>query len=242
MLRVLKSLVVLAAGAVYLLQGTGANALQHQGGKDPGTHQDLTDAETWIKRLERPERLPGLKTNDVITCLKLKPGDVVADIGAGTGAYTIPFAKAVAPSGKALAVDIWPRLLEYIGEKAKKENVSNLQTILAKPDNPNLPPNQVDLAFFHDVFHNTNDRQAYLRVLAASLKPSGRIAIIEQEFNDPIAKKWDFPADRITKEQVAKWMAGVGFHLVGDFDIFEGKNNPDGTGLPQRWFVVYARN
>jgi len=221
--------------------GTSGRTVQNQGGKPAGTHQDLTDAKTWIERLERPERIPGLKVNDVIACLKLKPGDVVADIGAGTGAFSIPFARAVAPSGRVLAVDVWPGLLDYINEKAKKENVSNLRTVLAKFQDPMLPKDQVDVAYFHDVFHNTNDRQAYLKVLVSELKPSGRIAIIEQEFNDPIAKKWDLPADRITKEQVAGWMSNVGFHLVGDFDIFEGPNNPKGTGMPDRWFVVYAR-
>ena len=91
------------------------------------------------------------------------------------------------------------------------------------------------------MFHDTNDRQAYLKVLAPYLKPGGRIAIIEQEFDDPIAKKWDLPKDRITTDEVNTWMANVGFHLVGDYDIFEGKNNPKGTGMPERWFVVYAR-
>lgn len=232
---------ILFAGTSALLLGTAGAAAQNQGGKPAGTHQDLTDAKTWIERLERPERIPGLKTDAVIACLKLKPGDVVADIGAGTGAFSIPFARAVAPSGKVFAVDIWPGLLDYMNEKAKKENVSNLQTILAKPDDPMLPKGQVDVAFFHDVFHNANDRQAYLKVLASYLKPTGHIAIIEQEFNDPIAKKWDLPEDRITKEQVKTWMANVGFHLIGDFDTFEGANNPKGTGMPERWFVVYAR-
>ena len=218
-----------------------AVALQNQADKPAGTHQDLTDAKTWIERLERPERIPGLRIDDVVACLELKPGDVVADIGAGTGAFAIPFAKAVAPSGKVLAVNIWPGLLDYINEKARKENVTNLQTILAKLDDPKLPKNQVDVAFFHDVLHNMNDRQAYLKVLASYLKPSGRVAIIEQEFDDPIAKKWDLPEDRITKDQVGTWMANVGFHRIGDYDIFEGENNPEGAGMPQRWFVVYSR-
>jgi precorrin-6B methylase 2 len=237
-----KSCLILLVTALALLVGTTGAAIQDQGARPSGTHEDLTDAKTWIKRLERPARIPGLKTNDVIACLKLKPGEVVADIGAGTGAFSIPFAKAVAPSGKALAVDIWPGLLDYINQKAKKANVSNLQTILAKKDDPMLPKNQVDVAFFHDVFHNVNDRQGYLKILASDLKPNARIAIIEAESTDPIEKKWDFPKDMITKAQVKTWMANVGFHPLGDFDIFEGANNPKGTGMPQRWFVVYARN
>ena len=236
-----RSCLILLASLAVLLGGVAGSALQDQGKRTPGTHQDNTDGKTWIQRLERPDRIPGLRISDVVACLKLKPGDVVADIGAGTGVYSMPFAKAVAPSGKVLAVEIWQDLVDYINEKARKEKVSNLQTILAKPDDPNLPKNQVDLAFFHDVFHNMNDRQAYLKVLASYLKPSGLIAIIEQDYDDPIAKKWDFPEDRITKNQVKAWMANVGFHLVGEYDIFQGENNPKGAGMPQRWFVVYAR-
>lgn len=87
----------------------------------------------------------------------------------------------MAPSGTALAVDIWPDLIEHIGRKAKTASVANLQTVLAARDDPRIPVQQVDVAFFHDVFHNVNDRQAYLTVLASLLKPDGRIAIIEQE-------------------------------------------------------------
>ena len=215
--------------------------LPDQGNRPSGTHHDLTDARTWIQRLERPERIPGLRINDVIARLGLKPGNVIADIGSGVGAFTIPFAKAVAPTGKALAVDIWPGLLDHVKQKAIKENVTNLETNLATPNDPLIPKNSLDVAFFHNVFHNTNDRQAYLQALVTCLKPGGRVAIVEQEFNDPIAIKWDVPEDRITKEQVNTWMTNVGFHLVGDFDIFQGENNPRGAGMPERWFVVYAR-
>lgn len=217
----------------------GSSDGPHQGARPPGTHQDDTPGPEWIKRLERPDRIPGLRIDDVISCLKLKPGDVVADIGAGTGAYVIPFAKAVAPSGTAFGVDIHQDLLDYMDGKARANQVTNLKTVLAKLDDPRLPA-KVDVAFFHDVFHNTNDRQAYLQTLVRYLKPGGRIAIIEQEYDDPIAKKWDKPEDRITREQVKGWMANVGLQLASEFDTFKGANNPKGTGMPERWFVVYA--
>ena len=213
----------------------------NQGRRPPGTHQDNTLGAEWIRRLERPERIPGLKTDEVIAALNLKPGDVIADIGSGTGAYTIPFAKAVAPNGTAIAVDVWQELLDYVQSKAAPNNVTNLKTVFAALDDPKLPNQQVDVAFFHDVFHNTNDRLAYLRTLTAELKPTGRIAIIEQEFDDPIAKKWDEDQDRITKEQVKEWMAAVGFELKGEFDMFQGTKNPQGTGMPERWFVIYGK-
>lgn len=241
-------LAVLLAGIVVSGQQRGQQpgptpqqgATPQQGNRPPGTHQDNTEGQEWIKRLERPERIPGLKIPEVIACLKLEPGDVIADIGSGVGAYTIPFAMAVAPSGKALGVDIWPDLLGYVNEKAKKAGVTNLQTVLAALDDPKIPV-KVDVAFFHDVFHNMNDRQAYLKKLVTYLKPNGRIAIIEQEFDDPIAIQWDEPEDRIKPEQVKGWMANVGFQLVDNFDIFEGANNPKGAEMPQRWFVVYGR-
>jgi mono/diheme cytochrome c family protein/SAM-dependent methyltransferase len=211
-----------------------------QGDRPPGTHQDNTDGKEWIRRLERPDRIPGLRIDEVIACLKLKPGDVIADIGAGTGAYSIPFAAATAPSGRAIAVDIHQDLLDYISAKAAAAHVANVQTVLAKLDDPLLPPHSIDVAFFHDVFHNMNDREAYLRVLAPALKPGGRIAIIEQEFDDPIAKKWDKPEDRITREQVKGWMSNVGLQFASEFDIFRGANNPKSAGMPDRWFVVYS--
>jgi precorrin-6B methylase 2/mono/diheme cytochrome c family protein len=225
----------------YVAEKPATSAGPSQGDRPPGTHQDNTTGKEWIKRLDRPDRIPGLKTGEVAARLGLKPGDVVADIGAGTGAFTVPFAKAVGPSGTALAVDIWPDLLDYVGQKARITGVENLKTVLAARDDPKLPL-KADVAFFHDVFHNMNDRQAYLATLATYLKPGGRIAIVEQEFDDPIAKKWDVPEDRITREQVSTWMATIGFHLVGEFDTFQGKNNPAGTGMPERWFVVYQRD
>jgi precorrin-6B methylase 2 len=225
-------------GLVFMAVSIGAGVASEQ--RQVNT-RDPTPGKIWIERLERPDRIPGLRIDDVIDSLKLKPGDVVADIGAGTGVFSIPFAKAVAPSGMVLAQDIWPELLDYIAEKAKKEQVGNLRTVLGKGDDPNLPRNHVDLVFFHDVFHNVLDRQGYLEILASSVRPGGRIAVIEQEFDDPIAKKWDILEDRITREQLADWMSAIGFELIDTFDLFQGENNPGGTGMPERWFVVYGR-
>jgi mono/diheme cytochrome c family protein/SAM-dependent methyltransferase len=212
----------------------------NQGNRPPGTHQDNTTGDEWIKRLERPERIAGLKIDEVIAALGLKPGDVVADIGSGTGAYTIPFAKAVAPSGQAIAVDIWPELLDYVKQKSKGAGVTNLRTVLADRDDPRLAWRSVDVAFFHDVFHNANDREGYLHALAPQLKPGGRIVIIEQEFDDPIARKWDEDKDRITRDEVKAWMAAIGFELKAEFDMFQGTKNPKGAGMPERWFVIYG--
>src|SRR6058998_3413540 len=85
------------------------------------------ETKEWIQNLERPERIAGLQIDKVVPLLKLKPGDKVADIGAGTGVFSLRLAQAVAPSGKVYAVDIDPGLLDYIAQKAKKANVDNVQ-------------------------------------------------------------------------------------------------------------------
>lgn len=231
--------------AAVLLAGWTAIALadaQRQGDRPPGTHQDNTPGHEWIARLDRPDRLPGLRIDSVIAALELRPDTIIADIGAGTGAYTIPFARAVTPGGAAIAVDIWPELLEYIEGKAARTGTTGLRTVLAAPDDPHLAPGSIDIAFFHDVFHNVNDRPGYLRRLALALRPGGRIAIIEQEFDDPIARRWDRPEDRITREQVRDWMSGAGFDFVRELDLFQGPHNPTGAGMPERWFVIYQRS
>ena len=124
------------------------------------------ETKEWIQNLDRPERIAGLKIDKVLPLLKLKPGDKVADIGAGAGAFSLPLAKAVAPAGKVYAVDIDPGLLDYIAQKAKKENIDNIQTVKGEFSDPKLPAHDVDLGFFHDVLHHIENRQAYLKALA----------------------------------------------------------------------------
>jgi precorrin-6B methylase 2 len=183
-------------------------------------------ADEWIETLCRDERVAGLKIEEVVARLKLKPGDMVADIGAGTGVFSGPLAGAVAPNGTLFAVEIDQDLLDYISEQARKEDVKNIQTVLGKFEDPNLPSREVDLAFFHLVIHHIEHRVVYLKTLASYLKPDGRIVVI-----DRIEGHKDQPEMQVTLEEVKQWMAAAGFDLAEEVDLFEDK-----------FFAVFARN
>ena len=127
----------------------------------------------WVSVLDRPERVEGLRVDEVIARLRLKPGDVVADIGAGTGVFSVPFGEAVSAGGKVYAVEIDEDFFSYITRRAEANGVKNVQTVLGEFSDPSLPVPDVDLAFFHDVLHHVEDRALYLKNLASYVKPSG---------------------------------------------------------------------
>ena len=136
-------------------------------------------AEKWIQLLESEERVSGLKIEEVVSRLSLKPGDIVADIGAGSGVFCGPLAQAVAPRGMVLAVEIDQDLLDYIDQRAQQENIKNIKTVLGQFNDPGLTTHEVDVAFLHNVLHHIEQREVYLKALVSYLKPEGRIAVID---------------------------------------------------------------
>ena len=185
-------------------------------------------SDEWIKALDSPKRVEGLKIPEVVARLQLKPGDVVADIGAGTGLFAVPLARAVAPGGTAYAVEVDQGLVDAIVRKAREQQVSNLQGVLGQFDDPNLPPASLDLAFIHDVLHHIQNRSAYLKALARAVKPTGRIAVID--FHPERGGHREQPEMQVTKELGATLMAEAGFAPAEEFGLFA-----------EKWFVVYSR-
>jgi len=185
-------------------------------------------AEEWIKTLESPTRVAGLKIPETIAALKIKPGQIVADIGAGTGIFSFAFVSSVRPNGKVYAVDIEQGLIDHITEKATEQGMSNfVNGVLGEFTDPNLPEN-IDLAFINDVLHHIEDRAGYLKNLAAYLKPGGRIAVID--FRPNMGGHRNQPELQTPQEQATKWMAAVGLKPLEEINLFEDK-----------WFVIYGK-
>ncbi len=146
----------------------------------------------------------------------------------GAGAFTLPLAKAVAGSGKVYAVDIEQGLVDHITQKAKAQKVTNVQAVLGKFTDPNLPAHDVDVAFIYDVLHHIEDRAGYLKNLAPYLTKGGRVAVID--FYPELGPHKNDPKLQVTKEQTRDWMAAAGLKVVAEHKLYDDK-----------WFVVYGR-
>ncbi|MSU22723.1 MAG: methyltransferase domain-containing protein [Opitutus sp.] len=181
----------------------------------------------WLKTLDAQNRVVKLKVDEVVLALKLKPGSVVADIGAGSGVFTVPLAKAVT-AGKVYAVDIEQGLVDHITKKAAEQRLTNVQGVLGKFTDANLPAKDVDLALIFDVLHHIENRTEYLKNLVPYLKKAGRIVVID--FHPELGPHKNDPALQVTKAQAEAWFAAIGFKPVTEHALYTDK-----------WFVEYAR-
>jgi arsenite methyltransferase len=154
----------------------------------------------------------------VIESLQVRPGDRIADVGSGGGYFTFSLAKAVGPDGKVYAVDVDDEMNNLIAQRAKKEGVGNVEVILAKPDDPLLPPSGVDLIFTSNTYHHIDNRVNYLTNLRRYLRPNGRIAIVEFDRRGWLDGLWQHytPSEFIKRE-----MEQAGYRLQSEFNFLD---------------------
>jgi SAM-dependent methyltransferase len=136
------------------------------------------DAEAWAKVFDDPARDAWQHPDDVVAALGLSPDMAVADVGAGTGYFTIRLARAV-PRGHVIATDLEPDMVRYLVERAQREKLGNVRAVLATGDDPRLEATSVDRILVVDVWHHVADRGAYAKGLANALRPGGQIAIVD---------------------------------------------------------------
>jgi len=187
-----------------------------------GRHFD--NAGEWAKTFDDPARDAWQMPARVIDALQLKPGQLVADIGAGTGYFSTRLAKSAA-APKVYAVDIEPSMVAHLRQRAKQEGLTNVTAVLGGADRTNLPE-AMDLVLVVDTFHHIPSRVAYFTALKARMKPGARLAIIDFRKDAPQGPPVEF---RFTPDQISAELVLAGFRLQASHDF-----------LPQQIFLVYG--
>ena len=188
-----------------------------------GMPRRFDDANHWTTVFDAPDRDAWQKPDDVIAALTLKPSMTVADVGAGTGYFTVRIARAV-PSGQVIATDIEPDMIRHLGERAKSEQLANIRAVLATGDDPALAPASVDRILIVDVWHHVADRKRYAAGLARALRPGGLIAIVDFTAE---SHRGPPPMHRLAPEVVIGDLAGAGLHA-----------SLSPTRLPDQYIVI----
>jgi ubiquinone/menaquinone biosynthesis C-methylase UbiE len=155
--------------------------------------------------LERPEREKEEQCSKLIEALKLKPGDVIADVGAGSGYYSFRIAGRVGPRGKVLAEDIQPEMLSLIRKRSTESKVTNVEPVLGTLTDPKLPASAVDLILLVDVYHEFSHPYEMTVEMVKALKPGGRLVFVEYRMEDP--KVPIKLVHKMTQKQVIKEMS-----------------------------------
>lgn len=180
--------------------------------------------------LERPTREKEEKLSLLVKALDLKPGMVVADIGAGSGVISVLMAEQVTPGGVVLAVDVQQEMLDRLAKNLERHRIENVKTIKGTPKSPQLKPGTVDLAVMVDVYHEFEFPYEMMLEIAGALKPGGRVAFVEYRKEDPtVPIKL---VHKMTEAQVKKEINQPEFGL---------KWNKTIGILPQQHIVVFER-
>jgi ubiquinone/menaquinone biosynthesis C-methylase UbiE len=183
------------------------------------------DAEKWSKVFDDPKRDAWQKPDEVVRELGLKPNAVVADLGAGTGYFSMRLAKAM-PKGKVIAIDTSQGMLDHIKQRAEQEGVKNVQTVLANTGDPMLP-RAVDVVLVVDTYHHLSDRVAYFKRLSERLNKGGRVVVVDYKMGKlPVG-----PPDghKIPREAIEDEMKRAGYQLCRSWD-----------GLPYQHVLFFA--
>jgi len=224
--------IALAVGALALgalaISGAGGALADHHDGNHGSAHDDATashrfeDPERWAARFEDPGRDAWQKPGEVVAALVNRDDLVIADIGSATGYFPVRFARAV-PEGTVFGADIEPGMVTYLNDRARREGLENLVSVLAGPASPHLP-RPVDLIFLCNTYHHIDDRVAYLEQLADQLRPGARIAIVDFRLESEMG-----PPHKLDPVQVEQEMEAAGYGPPARHDF-----------LPEQYFLVFA--
>lgn len=185
--------------------------------------------EEYIAAMETPNRSVWQKPEQVVDALSIKTGDTVADVGAGSGYFTVLFSRRVRDNGKVFAVDIEKGMIDYIAKRSQTEKLSNIYLVLSTPADPRLPNSSVDLIFMCNTYMYIEKRQDYLKLLMKALKKGGRLAIIDfKAVNTLVGPPLDM---RVPRDQVMEEVLGVtGLAMESEYQF-----------LPHQYFLIFRK-
>jgi len=192
---------------VSAVLGQAATGTQQQAAQRPTSTPYSGD----LSIFEYPDRDKKLQVNRVMDLLGITAGKNVADIGAGSGWFTVRAARRVGPTGAVLAEDINPVAIEYIGKRTVKEDLPNVRTVLGAPDDPRLPAGSVDAVLMLKVYHEIAHPEAFLKALKPALRAGAKVGIIDRNGNGA--------NHGLDRDVVVKEMGEAGFKLVGTYDF-----------------------
>ncbi len=212
---VLAFVVVLTATAVCA-QETNVN---------PGVnaHYRNPDYQRWVNVFERPGREVFDRRREILEATAVKPGMVVADIGAGTGLFTRMFSPRVAPDGRVIAVDISRTFIDNILRTAAQQGLGNIEGVVNTDRDVALPAGSIDLAFLCDTYHHFEYPQTMLDSIHRALRPGGALVIIDFRRIPGYSSPWVMGHVRAGGEEVRKEVEAAGFRLVEQRDFLKTK-------------------
>ena len=197
----------------------------------PRSHEEMhrlhQDPKAYIAMLEDPKRDEYQKPHEVLMALDLKPGETIADIGSGSGYFTLRFAAHVGDTGRVFAVDIDPEMVRHLNRRVRDAGVRNVQTILAEPNDPLLPDASVDRFVVVDTWHHIEKQTEYLALMKKMLRPGGQVVMIDFQKRDlPFGPPLEM---KIAREDQIRQMETSAFHLAKEHTL-----------LPYQYFLVFA--
>lgn len=190
-------------------------------------HQLHRDSRAYIGMLDDPKRDAYQKPHEVLTALAIEPGEVIADIGAGSGYFTFRLAHRVGDKGRVYAVDISPDMIRHLNRRIRELKAMNVTAILADADDPLLADASIDRFFFSDSWHHIENQSKYLLLIKKMLKPGGEIIMIDFHKKElPVGPPMQM---KIAREDLIRQMESNGFRLTKEH-----------TFLPYQYFLVFA--
>ncbi|MCA9074540.1 MAG: methyltransferase domain-containing protein [Planctomycetaceae bacterium] len=218
--------------AVVLLTITGSLPAQEKS-VNPGINESFENPEvdTFVERFEREGRDAFDHRHEIVETIGLKPGMVIADVGAGTGLFTRLFCPKVGPEGQVIAVDIAENFVRHVEQTAEKDGCGNVIGVVCTADSVNLPPNSIDRAFICDTYHHFEFPTKTMQSIHAALKPGGQVILIDFHRIEGTSREWIMGHVRAGQEVFTKEICDAGFRQI--------EVKPD--MLDESYFVVFEK-